>query len=412
MSAASSVSTGDAVRGAVVHVAPVVQTGGNSERKSGGHGGYGAVANAQHNNKLTVGDSASAGGSAIVVNAKTNEDQLSDDDMQEFAPYWHASPKPTCCDHIKTVLMCITFVPIRLLLVFLLILFYALVGWLCTLCAARDKPLSRCRHCVLQVTGRIVARMALFVLGFYYIPVTGRRDPKFRTIVSNHQSFLDILVFMSACFPAFVAKAGVLSVPFIGRLSRTFQCLYVAKHTDPNAPSATAAIMARQREMEQPNSLHPSLLVFAEGTTTNGAFVARFRTGAFRAGTAVQPAVVRLTGKSFVPGWDSIPLSVYLFRLLTQVYNCASVQFLPGHQPTPQQIADPALYAEAVRVKMAAAAQLPLATAKLESKWRLHKLIRSGKLQWKWFRNPGVTNPVEASQSARDAGLVPLLADV
>lgn len=112
--------------------------------------------------------------------------------------------------------------------------------------------------------------------------VPPRSQHRFHTIVSNHLSFMDILVYMAVCFPSFVAKvpvavlcprgsrdltrdspwdrwdvpcrcrrmqAGVLQVPLVGRLSRSFQCLYVSKHTDPTAPSATQAIGKRQQDM-------------------------------------------------------------------------------------------------------------------------------------------------------------------
>lgn len=84
---------------------------------------------------------------------------------------------------------------------------------------------------------------------------------------------------------------------------------------------------------------------------------------------------------------------MYLFRLLTQFSNHASVQFLPGHTPTQEERAQPQLYADNVRVALARGAGLPCCVAQLGSKWRLHKAIGGGHLHWKWYRNPGVGDP-------------------
>ena len=237
----------------------------------------------------------------------------------------------------------------------------------------------------------------------------------------------------------------MLQVPFVGRLSRSFQCLYVQKHVDPRAPSATQAIVARQHEMERPTcrtlpgtvccastnsslpALHPGyppLLVFAEGTTTNGSFIstfvhsllrprhllssppmlafpaAQFRTGAFRAGTPVQPVVLRFGGRRFIPTWDTIPALHYIFRLLTQFSNSVSVQFLPGHVPTDAEKQNAALFAQNVRRELSQASGIPMCSAQRTSKWRLHGVIRSGGGPWKWYQRDGVPDPRIVRSSA------------
>ena len=57
-----------------------------------------------------------------------------------------------------------------------IIVVYGLVGYLCTCGAPVGKPLSRPRQAVLKAWGIGSARVGLFILGYYYIPVRGKRD--------------------------------------------------------------------------------------------------------------------------------------------------------------------------------------------------------------------------------------------
>ena len=81
-----------------------------------------------------------------------------------------------CDARVQTAVCAVTLLPLRVILVVLLIVVFYVVGAMCTMCMHHDKPLARWRQCVLRVWGKATARACLFVLGFYYIPVTGRRD--------------------------------------------------------------------------------------------------------------------------------------------------------------------------------------------------------------------------------------------
>ena len=43
-----------------------------------------------------------------------------------------------------------------------------------------------------------------------------------------------------------------------------------------------------------------------EGTTTNGNYILPFKTGAFLAGTPVQPVILKYPYTRFSPAWDTI----------------------------------------------------------------------------------------------------------
>lgn len=117
-------------------------------------------------------------------------------------------------------------------------------------------------------------------------------------VVANHTGYLDILILLATYNGAFVAKGGVLKTPFVGTIAKALQCLFVVK-----GESLTERLVSRIRttfECHRRKDSCPgcgacstTLIIFPEGTTTNGHAMCAFRTGAFVAGQPVKPVVVR-----------------------------------------------------------------------------------------------------------------------
>lgn len=130
---------------------------------------------------------------------------------------------------------------------------------------------------------------------------------------------------------------------------------------------------------------HPGaapLVVFPEGTTSNGHFLTHFHTGAFRSGEPVQPLIIKYDGENFYPSFDSIPHVYFMFRLMTQLYLPVTLTFLPVYYPSDEEKRNPALYAHNVRQLMAREGKFKLSDATLSDKLRLHDLIRKGVYKW------------------------------
>ena len=47
------------------------------------------------------------------------------------------------------------------------------------------------------------------------------------TVISNHQSFMDIICHMYCQPPSHVSKASVLNIPFVGPLAEAVACLFI-----------------------------------------------------------------------------------------------------------------------------------------------------------------------------------------
>lgn len=129
-------------------------------------------------------------------------------------------------------------------------------------------------------------RYVLAVLGVR-VERHGRPDPQRpMLIVSNHLSWLDILV-ISALMPvSFIAKSEVAGWPVFGTLARLQRSIFVERARRGKTAEVNAAIAARLADGD-------AMLLFAEGTTSDGMRVLPFRSaliGAAQAATSGESA--------------------------------------------------------------------------------------------------------------------------
>ena len=210
-------------------------------------------------------------------------------------------------------------------------------------------------------------------------PVSSAPPPRIGAYVANHLSYLDILVLMAARFPAFVARGATADLPLIGVISRAMGCLYVDRAK--SAGAAGVAGRVRDRMAAQAGGTagpeETPLLLFPEGTTTNGRFLLPFRTGAFLAGVPVQPVILkfRTPPRGLNPSWETIPIGRHLFYLMAEPLHALTVLELPVYVPSDEERADPALYGRGVRAAMMAAGDFSPLDATLEDKWEYQALL-------------------------------------
>lgn len=201
-------------------------------------------------------------------------------------------------------------------------------------------------------------------------------------IVSNHISWCDILLHMSRSFPAFVARSQTRRMPIVGIISYMMGCLYVDREASARkrgsasgAPSADSGSTngsagsdsdaagaqprvsdaVRRRMDDVATGRLPGarpLLLFPEGTTTNGRFLLPFKTGAFLAGQPLQPVVIRYGEDRVSPAWEMIPAARHLFLMLCNPVHSVTAFELPVYHPSEEERRDPRLYAANVRKLM------------------------------------------------------------
>lgn len=159
------------------------------------------------------------------------------------------------------------------------------------------------------------------------VRVTGNIAAGPALLVANHISWLDIPCVLGHTQARFVAKGEVARWPLIGRLSSAAGTLYLERGAGADIARArmVAALHAGERVM-----------IFPEGTSTDGAavrpFHARLFQAAIEAGVPVQAVAIRYpvaTGRrSRVPFVGEDTFAGHLWRLLAEPAIEAELHFL------------------------------------------------------------------------------------
>jgi 1-acyl-sn-glycerol-3-phosphate acyltransferase len=184
-------------------------------------------------------------------------------------------------------------------------------------------------------------RFAMAVVGVRVKVVGVLSSDRPLLIAANHASWLDIPVLGSVCPMSFVAKSEIADWPVFGWLARMQRTIFV----DRARRTATAAVNS---EMAARMISGSPVVLFAEGTSSDGNRVLPFRTsllGAARAAiaasggdsVAVQPVSVAYThrnglplgrlGRPFVAWYGDMTFGAHLWSILRDGAIDATVTF-------------------------------------------------------------------------------------
>lgn len=164
------------------------------------------------------------------------------------------------------------------------------------------------------------------------IDVTGS-VPEPGLIVSNHLSYLDILVFSAVANCIFVSKREVKSWPGIGWISSFSGTIYIDR-------ARRAETHAVQSEMQQALSNGMRLVLFPEGTSSDGSRVMHFHSSLFQAALEVGARITAAAIAYSIPDgdagreacyWGDMTLLPHLLNLLTKESVQASLKFSQNH---------------------------------------------------------------------------------
>jgi 1-acyl-sn-glycerol-3-phosphate acyltransferase len=117
-------------------------------------------------------------------------------------------------------------------------------------------------------------------------------------VVSNHLSYVDVLIYGAAAPSVFLSKAEVSKWPFFGWVTRCAGTLYVDRSSLASAEAVSLEIAGRLH--------HPiPVVIFPEGTSTDGTSVLRFHSRLFEpvvaAGVPITAAAIRFTSGDGTP---------------------------------------------------------------------------------------------------------------
>jgi 1-acyl-sn-glycerol-3-phosphate acyltransferase len=120
--------------------------------------------------------------------------------------------------------------------------------------------------------------------------------PTHGLVVSNHLSYLDIAVYSAVMPCVFVSKAEIEKWPYFGLAARASGTVFLNRSSKASAAAAAGEIANRLK-------LPVPVLLFPEGTSTDGSEVRRFHSSLFQpaidARASITPATLR-----YVPSGD------------------------------------------------------------------------------------------------------------
>lgn len=165
----------------------------------------------------------------------------------------------------------------------------------------------------------------------------GRAAPGATLFVSNHSSWLDILTLGALLDARFVSKSEVAGWPLIGWVARLGRCVFVSRSRNRTGHEADA-MADRLRAGE-------GLILFPEGTTSDGTRVLPFRSSFFSVAAhaaQVQPVTVVYDRLGFLPAcrrdrplfawYGDMETASHAWRLLRRTGTRATVVL---HEPFP-----------------------------------------------------------------------------
>ena len=125
-----------------------------------------------------------------------------------------------------------------------------------------------------KIIFRFWARASAAVLGMR-ISVRGTPPESPYVIISNHLSYVDIIALATRLDAVFIAKKEVEEWPFLGRVIKAFDCIFIDRD------DARSAIRVN-REIENAFNGRKGVLFFPEGTSSAGTGILPFNAALFR----------------------------------------------------------------------------------------------------------------------------------
>lgn len=150
-------------------------------------------------------------------------------------------------------------------------------------------------------------------------------------IISNHVSYFDMWVLLHLQEnPGFLAKSGVQKLPVVGMFAKMHHCIFFNRDDPVERDRITQMIKDRIQLVEE-GRMKP-LLIFPEGTTTNGTSLMKFKKGAF---FSMKPfyiyGVVYSGDGSFSPCYNLINPLYSAFLFMSKFTN--TVEYLRFDEP-------------------------------------------------------------------------------
>ena len=214
-----------------------------------------------------------------------------------------------------------------------------------------ERKLSLWRRCLRRML-YVLIRTGLFVIGFFYIPIKKENGlKKFDVnnipsiVIANHNTAFDGLLLPWLTRGTFAAKIELSKAPFIGRIAKSMQAMWIDRSAKDSRNSAIQAIIKHANNPDM-----PPLCIFPQGTTSRVGTLTTFKIGAF-----LPKKEIQIIGLDWV--YNDFDLSFCDYNMLTNFYltscnliNFVGVKVFKPYIPNNDEIKNPTIFAENARL--------------------------------------------------------------
>ncbi|XP_034249443.1 lysophosphatidylcholine acyltransferase isoform X2 [Thrips palmi] len=294
-----------------------------------------------------------------------NENMHPGDDLSTelINPFVHRLEFASTYEKIKTALLTVTVLPLRVLAIAVLLV----LAWLLACVGLiglseedlRTKPMTGWRKTVrgwISVLGRLSYEM-----GGMSLVVKGRQAAREEApvlVAAPHSTFLDAGIVYLTGYPSIICRKESGRNVWLRKLINYTQPVYVWREDPLSRQKSIKEIVQRATSAAD----WPQVLIFPEGTCTNRSCLITFKHGAFYPGVPVQPVCIRYPNKldTVTWTWEGPGALKLLWMTLTQPHSSCEIEFLPVYRPSEEEKKNPKLYAQNVRRIMARALDVPV----------------------------------------------------
>ena len=279
------------------------------------------------------------------------------------SPFQKKEVNLTFLDKIFLIIGSFTLLPVRIIILITCVL----LGWFCAKIGLigmdETRPASGFRR-ILQRFNYILARFIFRVcFGFISPKINGDLLLSLKdvpvVVAAPHTSFFDVWIICwleKKGFVSAIAREEDKDTPFIGTIIKFHQSYFVRRSCEESRQETLDTIVSRSQDMAG-----GTLLIFPEGTNSNGSRLLPFKRGGFQTGIrAVQPVVLKYPNRVDCTTWTKDQgwkgAMVVFWRAMATLYSRAELDVMEASVPE----GDPVIFGERVREAMGARIGVPL----------------------------------------------------
>lgn len=151
--------------------------------------------------------------------------------------------------------------------------------------------------------------------------------------ISNHTSWLDILIFLNITGTGFLAKKEVKNYPLIGLIAESINGVFVDRDDKSSLGGVLELVKNKQKEIHSGKDLS-KFMIFPEGTTSNSAGILDFKKGAFVSELPIKPFVIKFDSLNRISlAMDVIEMLYHVLIVISVPFHFVEIVDLPVFSP-------------------------------------------------------------------------------